>query len=43
MAELTRRIPHGEFVSAEGEHDLHTLRPGEFDAAVESFLTPWAR
>jgi pimeloyl-ACP methyl ester carboxylesterase len=42
LAELARRMPLGEFVSVEGEHDLHELRPGEFDAAVEPFLTPWA-
>ena len=43
LAELARRIPLGQFVSAEGEHDLHAVRPGEFDVAVEPFLTPWAR
>jgi pimeloyl-ACP methyl ester carboxylesterase len=43
MAELARRIPDGQFASVEGEHDLHTFRPGEFDAAIEPFLTPWAR
>jgi pimeloyl-ACP methyl ester carboxylesterase len=42
LAELARRMPLGEFVTVEGEHDLHELRPGEFDAAVEPFLTPWA-
>jgi pimeloyl-ACP methyl ester carboxylesterase len=42
LAELARRMPLGQFVSVAGEHDLHALRPGEFDAAVEPFLTPWA-
>jgi pimeloyl-ACP methyl ester carboxylesterase len=42
LAELARRIPNGEFVAVEGPHDLHEMRPSQFDMVVEPFLTPWA-
>ena len=40
MQDLARRLPHGEFVSLDLDHDMHEDRPGEVLTVVEPFLAP---
>lgn len=39
LAEMARRMPHGEFATIEAGHCVHAERPEEFLEAVASFLT----